>query len=36
MGKFEPNRIISLQISYISEATVANFQNNEFRVVIKH
>ena len=29
MSKFEPNWIISLQISYLSEATVANFQNNE-------
>ena len=28
MPKFEPNQIISLQISYLSEATVANFQNN--------
>ena len=28
MSKFEPNQIISLQISYLSEATVANFQND--------
>ena len=28
MSKFEPNQIISLQISDLSEATVANFQNN--------
>ena len=28
MSKFEPNQIISLQISYLSDATVANFQNN--------
>ena len=28
MSKYEPNRIISLQISYLSEATVANFENN--------
>ena len=28
MSKFETSRIISLQISYLSEATVANFQNN--------
>ena len=28
VSKFESNRIISLQISYLSEATVVNFQNN--------
>ena len=28
MLRFESNQIISLQISYLSEATVANFQNN--------
>ena len=28
MSKFEPNQIISIQISYLSEAPVANFQNN--------
>ena len=28
VSKFEPNQIISLQISYLSEATVADFQNN--------
>ena len=28
MSKFEPNPMISLQISYLSDATVANFQNN--------
>ena len=28
MSKFEPNLIISLQISYLSEATLENFQNN--------
>ena len=28
VSKFEPIRIISLQISYLSEANIANFQNN--------
>ena len=28
VSKFQQNRIISLQISYLSEATVENFQNN--------
>ncbi len=28
MPKFELNQIISLQVSYLSEASVANFQNN--------
>ena len=28
VSKFEPNQIITLQISYLSEATVANFQND--------
>ena len=28
MSKFEPNWIITIQMSYLSEATVANFQNN--------
>ena len=28
LSKFEPNWIISLQLQYLSEATVANFQNN--------
>ena len=33
MSKFEPNQIISLQISYLSEATV---EKSEFCVLIKH
>ena len=39
MSKLEPNQTISLQISYLSQATVADFENNEkseFRVLIKH
>ena len=40
VSKFEPNWIISFQINcYLSEATVANFQNNEkseFPVLIKY
>ena len=28
VSKFVPNRIFGLQISYLSEATVANFQSN--------
>ena len=28
LSEFELNQIVSLQISYLSEATVANFQNN--------
>ena len=39
MLKFEPNQIISLQISYLSEATITNFktmEKSEFCVLIKH
>ena len=39
MSKFKSNWIISLQISYLSEATVANFQNNgkiSILCVVKH